>query len=52
MPPNVQILDISPGSDGDGRKWPKHHYERNDDYFLERVATDKWIHDKGGRSQV
>ena len=48
MPPNIQILTIGPGSDGDGRKWPKHHYERNDEYYLERIATDKWIHDLGG----
>ena len=28
----VEILPINTGTDGDGRKWPKHHYERNDDY--------------------
>lgn len=48
MPPNVRVLDIGPGTDGDGRKWPKHHYQRNDEYYLERIATDKWIYDKGG----
>ncbi|KAK3710488.1 hypothetical protein LTR37_010331 [Vermiconidia calcicola] len=44
----VKILKINPGSDGDGRKWPKHHYTRNDAYFMERIASDKWIHDLGG----
>lgn len=48
MAPTVQILDITPGSDGDGRKWPKHHYTRNDEYFKERIATDKWIKDLPG----
>ena len=50
MDPEIQILPIRTGTDGDGRKWPKHHYERNDEYFKERIATDKWIHDlPGGR---
>ena len=51
MEPRTQILPITPGSDGDGRKWPKHHYDRNDDYFKERIATDKWIHDLPGGAQ-
>ena len=51
MPPNIRILDIDPGSDGDGRKWPKHHYVRNDEYFKERIATDKWINDLPGGPQ-
>ena len=51
MPPNVRVLDIGQGSDGDGRKWPKHHYERNDEYYLEKIATDKWIHDLPGGPQ-
>lgn len=48
MPPTVRILDINPGSDGDGRKWPKHHYTRNDEYYKERVATNFWIKDLPG----
>lgn len=48
MAPNIRILDINPGSDGDGRKWPKHTLTRNDAYFLERIATDKWIKDLPG----
>ena len=51
MEPEIQILPIHPGTDGDGRKWPKHHYERNDEYFKERIATDKWIHDLPGGPQ-
>lgn len=43
----TQILNIGPGSDGDGRKWPKHHYDRNDEYFLERTAAE-WIKDLPG----
>ncbi|KAK3049264.1 hypothetical protein LTR09_009442 [Extremus antarcticus] len=45
MSENVIILSINPGSDGDGRKWPKHTLTRNDSYFLEKVATEKWAHD-------
>jgi hypothetical protein len=52
MEPRIKILPITPGSDGDGRKWPKHHYERNDEYFKERIATDKWIHDLPGGPQA
>jgi hypothetical protein len=51
MEPEIQILPIRTGTDGDGRKWPKHHYERNDEYFKERIATDKWIHDLPGGPQ-
>lgn len=43
----TQILNIGPASDGDGRKWPKHHYDRNDEYFLERTAAE-WIKDLPG----
>ena len=46
----TQTLNIEPGSDGDGRKWPKHHYDRNDEYFLERVA-EQWIKDLPGGLQ-
>ncbi|KAF2483596.1 hypothetical protein BDY17DRAFT_297681 [Neohortaea acidophila] len=45
---NIHILNINPGSDGDGRKWPKHHYVRNDEYFKEKIASEKWIKDLGG----
>ena len=51
MEPDIEVLLINPGSDGDGRKWPKHHYERSDEYFKERIATDKWIHDLPGGPQ-
>lgn len=44
----VKILAINPGSDGDGRKWPKHTYIRNDDHYRERVATNFWIKDLPG----
>lgn len=48
MSANVQVLNISPGSDGDGRRRPKtDDFTRNDDYYLERVATDKWAKDLG-----
>ncbi|KAK5171110.1 uncharacterized protein LTR77_004254 [Saxophila tyrrhenica] len=50
MSQDVIVLPINPGSDGDGRKWPKHGLDRNDTYYLERIATDKWAHDlPGGR---
>ncbi|KAK5111937.1 hypothetical protein LTR85_011684 [Meristemomyces frigidus] len=48
MPANVQIIPIQPGSDGDGRRRPKtDDFTRNDDYYLERIATDKWAKDLG-----
>lgn len=51
MAASIRVLNITPGSDGDGRKWPKHTYVRNDAYFLERIATDKWIKDLPGGPQ-
>lgn len=51
MESDIEILPINPGSDGDGRKWPKHHYERNDEYFKERIASEKWIYDLPGGPQ-
>lgn len=48
----IEVLPINrSGSDGDGRKWPKHHYVRNDEYFKERLASDKWIKDLPGGPQ-
>ena len=47
----IQILSITPGSDGDGRKWPKHSYERNDPYFCEKLA-EMWIKDLPGGPQA
>lgn len=44
----VKILDINPGSDGDGRKWPKHSYKHNDEHYKERIATNYWIKDLPG----
>ncbi|KAK4541886.1 hypothetical protein LTR36_007250 [Oleoguttula mirabilis] len=44
----VQILNIQPGSDGDGRRRPKtDDMKRNDDYYLEHIATDRWAKDLG-----
>ncbi|EMC99314.1 hypothetical protein BAUCODRAFT_31631 [Baudoinia panamericana UAMH 10762] len=44
----VITLHINPGSDGDGRRRPKTgDYVRNDEYWLERIATDKWVKDLG-----
>lgn len=48
MPSIIRTLEINPGSDGDGRKWPKHGYIRNDDYYKERIATNHWAKDIPG----
>jgi hypothetical protein len=43
----VQILSITGKSDGDGRRRPRtNDFTRNDQWWLERIATEKWAKDR------
>jgi len=50
---NVTILQIGPVSDGDEHRRPASDlpFVRNDTYYLERIASDKWIKDLPGGAQ-
>ncbi|KAH9822872.1 Transcription-silencing protein Clr2 [Teratosphaeria destructans] len=44
----VQILSITGCSDGDGRRRPRtNDFTRNDQYWMEKIATEKWAKDLG-----
>ncbi|KAF2768821.1 hypothetical protein EJ03DRAFT_112434 [Teratosphaeria nubilosa] len=44
----VQTLPITGCSDGDGRRRPRtNDFTRNDQYWMEKIATEKWAKDLG-----